>query len=374
MKVPLDIEPNNNDLELAWYKIRKNLNFFPPYPSLYYSYEKALKGGYKSEIAIDAKIFIKSQFNHKRNEKKPLNYTPPTTKKELSQRIENDECYFKNITFKNEDFSGSIIVGINFSNSVFLNCNFSNSTMDYSNFRQCNMQDCDFKGSSLENISFEGSDLKKCNFKKSKLLNSNFKNADIRNVNKIEFDENYLLHTHFSPKSGDKWSVLQRNYTSIRLFINLLIFIVFITPVLLNFFGLVSISKFEKILVENNIVEFNEGFSSDLNTIEIKNKKIVFNNFEKKKVIEAMINESKLDLWNVILSMLFLYNILRSWLTFNLTPLKESYINNNYTPPYANIRSLYLVHRFLQLLLYITYIPLLYNLFKIIQLEIYLPK
>lgn len=130
----------------------------------------------------------------------------------------------------------------------------------------------------------------------------------------------------------------------------------------------------EQHLEKNGIVKFVNNSDPDGSVYwKVLNGKLYVHNLEKESLGNLLFTNLELGLWEYLLLTITIYNLLRTWLTFEIIPLKEEHSRTSYTPSKAKIFRLYKIHRINLYLSFLVYVPLLYYLYKVLSATLYFP-
>ena len=363
---------------------------------------------------------------------------------------------FKNCDFYGLDFTSSNLAQTKLHESRLINCIFKKANIIYTNFQQANLNNsdmrrtslslgyldedrvnqidhCEFNGAKLTNTNWEEENLSYGELSEVDLFRANFRNANLSYANlsgsnldsadlreaDLRFAKGLLLNNTriegaiFEAKAMDPWSVLRRAYTGPNLVLILVLSSLFFLPLIGKILFWRAINLYQTI-------------STDIEVFKCGHPEC-----EETRVLSLLFGADQGWLLIATISV-FIYNILRAYLTFGVSTLRDAETRSGYSPawsiegrpidpvvptkpmmegvlrlmeqsskfakcravlsiysknilghiknsifklfPDKGYKTLFQIHRACQILLWASVLMLLLNLFQLMWLPIYLPK
>jgi|GEM_PF-5988543 len=375
-KFPLNVSPSEYQKNQVWLQIRitKYKWFTPPWPSLSRRFESELRNMNSSIVERAAKPLAKAESNQKRSFK-PSSYKPPESLSDFRLRAQNDQVYFGETALKDADLQQSVLPGINLTKSVLPGVKFNNSILLKGDFSHADLNGADLSYCDLEGANFDKADLRDAILTGSKLREASFVGANLRGIQGLQFDANETFGMRLTKSSKDHWSVMQRAYTTSKLSVNLLLLALFVLPLITKALFWSGVGSAQAALQMQEFLIFDETSSSDLRmTDNLQAGNVVVSGVEKTTVLKILTTTTIASWWDIVATLVVIYNIIRGWLTLTIAPHKEEYARTHITPTADEINGLWKLHITSSIICWIAYLPAAYLIYKVLLQPVYLPS
>lgn len=234
-------------------------------------------------------------------------------------------------------------------------------------------------GADFDNACLDYADMTGC-----KMYSANLSNASLKYIKGLRLDKNYLRGSKIGVSIAGElnpWSKLQNKYTGMSATLNLIFLIVFFIPFIAKaaFWSAVTEIQINNQEALNSVVKI----STDLSTVE-------WSSYE---IWQLLLGVDKGGLFWIIPVMLILYNILRASLTIFVAKLsdaqdrsgecpaynRDTYINNIYEIDFwkgvsKNYGWMTYADKVIQSLFWIAILSALFNIFLILNNEVFIPS
>ena len=259
------------------------------------------------------------------------------------------------------------------------NTNFGDSILKGSTLTNADLRDANFSRADLR-----GADLSYARLKRSRLTYADLRAAVLIRATGYVLDKNRIKGTQFSRSSKDPWNLLRRNYTGSRLLFNLVFLLIFFVPYVAKSLYWAAINK-TQIATNGSMSDATEkiiqSVSDDSSRREIE---LVVNTIKEGSICLAESCES-VPIWSLILGLdkgyavfvltcvLILYNVLRAILTYSIDPLREEEERSGYVPGQENYILFFRMHQLLQIVKYVAFAAILWNIYYWMLIEVMVP-
>lgn len=272
------------------------------------------------------------------------------------------------------DLSETNLSGCKLNRTCLTSANLSGATIQNamikdSNFLLANLTQADFWGSTLDNI----------NFKSANLDNTNFKNTKGR----FFLDDNSLRGTRFSTRAMDPYSLLRRTYTGPMFFLALALTTIAFLPFVFkaitwSFVGAVEsrIDAYVSETVTTIETELPPNVVSRIRTTLGKLNPARSDQFVESRVWKIVIGweEGNRYITISITAILVVYNILRAWITIQMSRLRDAEERSQHSPVRNEYERLFRVHSmFLGWFSYAAFMVGCFNIFGPLNATVYVP-
>jgi Pentapeptide repeats (8 copies) len=166
--------------------------------------------------------------------------------------------------------------------AILIKAHLEGADLSMTYLNKANLNKANLTGANLRGAHLKGADLSESNLKGAVLLMADLEGADLRYCKKLILDSTYIRDARFSSFASDNWSILRRKYSGHRMFLNLLLLVLFILPYTVKTVGLVGLNRMEKYAwIQTSFEKIHD------NPIEIPLKKTSSGNEQNKKTITA---------------------------------------------------------------------------------------
>jgi uncharacterized protein YjbI with pentapeptide repeats len=280
-----------------------------------------------------------------------------------------DDAELVDCDLSGADLHKALLRGVIARNADFSNCNL----------QDVNLVDCDVGGAM-----FKGAKLNRSRWTRTTVNSADFERADLRDARGIEFDQNNLYTAKLSPKGGDKWTELRRQYSGSRLAFHLLILTVFFAPYVIRaaFWTQVNTAQNAQVAALQALQSTPEGRNLlttaglvSRGAIDKITSKCLAPTCQEWHVWELLLAADAVWYSQVVAWLLILYNGARLLLTWKVGPLKDDEDRTYVTPALADYKPLSVAHWFVNILFYVSAVSFALHAADILFTEsVWLPK
>ena len=153
-----------------------------------------------------------------------------------------DNAKLEGANLKEANLSKAKLEGANLSGANLSEVNISEANLSGANLSEVNLSGANLSGANLSGANLSEANLKGANLERAKLPEANLDGVNLKRANLtdaelsgvlgLEVDSCRIVHTRFSPRASDHWSVLRRTYTGPKMVINLLFVALFFIPLI----------------------------------------------------------------------------------------------------------------------------------------------
>lgn len=265
---------------------------------------------------------------------------------------------------QNTDLTGVGLVGADLSAALVQNSNLTGA-----NLLTANLADADFRGSSLHNIN---------------LKMVNLDNANLRNCRGSFFlDDTSIRGTRFATRATDPYSILRRKYTGPMFFLMLLLTILAFLPYVLkalawSYVGIIE-SKSDAYLSEE-MTRLEKQLPPDavaaVRTLVKRTNIARRDDFTATNVLAVVIGweEKNRPVAVSMTAILLLYNLIRGYLTFQMSGLRDAEERSQHSPEKGEYERLFYAHLyFLRWFMVVAVLIASWNIIKLLFTVVYIP-
>ena len=284
----------------------------------------------------------------------PENFHPAISTEKLSE-----------FSAKNQSYCSGVVIGGSERERLKINCdlagfNFDNSNIANSIFVACDLSDASFVGAKLENVEFdhdcnlERADFTGANFesvrieKDCRIANASFRSVTFKKGTAIDFDANFVSGAAFVSPRTDRWHSLAKSYSSFYQILNLVAAAIYFGPIFLklHLFKLASTGMNHILSVNPSLWRTFEGQSNTVSVLDF-----VFGRGGRYSISLAVI--------------LFLFQGMRLFMTWKISPLIEVERQSGYTPSRESIEPLLITQKIMLPLGVASIIAFLYEIYSL---------
>jgi uncharacterized protein YjbI with pentapeptide repeats len=311
----------------------------------------------------------------------------------VGANLENANLYgakLKSCSLERANFSNANLFGANLGGAEIKECTFDNAFMaqaslkqvtvkskflairiarnaNVTSFRSADLSGADFREADLSwATTLQGADLKRARFGGAKLSGADLRGADLSDVTDLEFDENPYQGARISAHASDRWSVLRRKYTGPNMLINLILFLLFLAPLVAKGGALSAVSYLEQQMIDAGVFAQTTSCSSAIGgTIKgVVNGQQIELHCQSMPMWKLLLGfGGPYGIWMPILtSILIVYQIGRSLLTREVSLLRDAEERSSVSPSREGLfayPNLYRVHLVLQVIFWISLVTFL---------------
>ncbi len=284
------------------------------------------------------------------------------------------------------NLQGAMLVKANLKGAVLSYTNLLIATLNFANLQGANLFRADLRGANISYANLNGAQLKHTNVQGTILFGANLERAYLRDVKGLELDSNFVAHTQFSDRAKDKWSVLRRSYSGPMFFLHLIFLIAFILPYIAKTGAWYGVSQTEQTIQQfhGSVKDFSSTLTTEENRIvgEVVNKLIdktehlvpdTANGWREFSVWEVLIALDKDYSYFLTALAIIIYNILRGFLTWRVTAIRDAEERSKFSPARKDYLWLYYFHYGLRILFLVSVGSFIYHAYDWLGAPLLLP-
>ncbi len=266
------------------------------------------------------------------------------------------------VTFERAEFSGTRL--------IFRSTQFANGRIDFTGAYFCKDFFFNFNNAKsptrelfIRDINIEDARSSRMNFGMFKLADESLDGIDLRSAYNFRLNGNSIVGTRFSPNSNDPYSILRRKYTGAKFTLVLLFTVV-------TFLPFVSKAITFSILGDGQELVISSGL---LNRDEVEQIRSATKATNTLSIVSGWTSENR-EAAVTISVLIFLYNLLRGWVTLSMVALREAEERSQHAPTVSDYWRYYLIHTwFLQWVFYGILIITTFRIYQILAQEVLIP-
>jgi len=290
-------------------------------------------------------------------------------------------CHLEGADLYGARLEGACLLGANLEKAVLQAAHLSNAVLSAANFQGATFTYADLRGAILQGA----------NLKNVSLHQTDFRDADLRGVKNAVYDESHIVHALTGLAANDPWSILRRKYTGFMALIHLFLLVMFISPYVghaifwqaVNQGQEIYSTKYKEIIVDLRKIEkrkltaseqWRDSAIRELSTLKlnaesvnhIKNiiedgysievdggKALVYSHLSDKleKIGPCLSSQCvETPIWRLLLQFdkgvfpsllvisLIFYNLLRGFITWRVSLMRDEEERSGLSPPWRSIR------------------------------------
>jgi hypothetical protein len=258
------------------------------------------------------------------------------------------------------DLRGSNLGVAMLNEAILLGAKLNKSVLSQANLSRAIMNEADLGGAELLETNLSGAQLNAANLSGAGLGRADLTDTDLTDVRGLEVDSCRIVHTRFSPNANDKWSKLRRTYTGPKLVLNLLLMMLFFTPLIIKGASLTALGD-----AQHRVIEA-------INRVD--NYRLKVQCTQPDGAIIGVVREREIrvpcriqSVWKLLMgfggpygsfmpyltAILIAYQFLRYWMTMQISAMREAEERSGISPPRDGLlsyRRLFWVHRLLDVI------------------------
>jgi uncharacterized protein YjbI with pentapeptide repeats len=278
----------------------------------------------------------------------------------LKLAVDLPEIKWRGANLSNCDLSGMNLVKFNLSGVTARNADFSN----------CNLENADLSKALLNAASFKSANLRYTTWQDAVLNAADFEGADLRYAKNIWFDQNNLYTARLSPKGGDAWTQLRREYSGSRLAFHMLILVAFFLPYVIraaawtqvNNAQLAHAAALQEIQSDPSKRRAMEAATAIFPELsQVATSKCLAPKCKEWRIWELLLARDAIWYSQVLAWLLIVYNLARFYLTWQVGPLRDDEDRTYVTPARSDYLALFGAHRLVQVVFYVSIVSFAFH-------------
>ena len=295
--------------------------------------------------------------------------------------------------------------GADLTNADLTRANLMNANLGSAVLREAGLREADLMGANLGEADLREADLTKADLREAGLEEADaqgavavgaklesaavegaiFVGASLLDVHGLLLDGNQIRGAKFSPRAGDPWSVLRRNYTGTRLLFHLLLLALFVLPYFARILMWAGVNQAQRAIVHSTTTL--QVVSDDLQDRGDPNAQALAQVTEQLSQIQPCLAKECKDyyVWQLLLGVdqgaylwllaiaLITYNLIRAVLTRSVGPLRDEEERTGYAPALKSYLWLFDLHRAASVLIWVATVAFAFNAYKWLTMTVALP-
>lgn len=215
----------------------------------------------------------------------------------------------------------------------------------------------DLSGANLLSTNFSGANLKGANLKKAILKFANMDNSNLLGASSFILDDNSIRGTRFSPNSNEAYSTLLRRYTGVMFTLILVFTLLEVTQFTFKAISWSMVGQLEEVILQT--VPAAEPLAGEVHTTFA--------------IVTGWTEENRWQAVSITL-LIFVYNVVRGWVTLNVSGIREAEERSQHAPAWEDYKVYYHVHKyFLRWFLWLIGIITAYRIVEIMLQPVMIP-
>jgi uncharacterized protein YjbI with pentapeptide repeats len=282
------------------------------------------------------------------------------------------------ITWKGADISNCDL-----SNSKLVKADFSEVEARNTDFSRCDLQDAKFSRACVNTSVFKNANLQKSKWESASITSADFEGANLRFVEEIWFDQNNLYTAKLSPKGGDAWTELRRQYSGSRLAFHMLILVAFFLPYVIRAAAWVQVNNAEaahaaaiaELQSDPKMHRFlEEATIASPRFVQMSTSKCLAPKCREWRVWELLLARDAVWYSQLLAWLLIIYNLARLYLTWKVGPLRDDEDRTYVTPALSDYRTLFVAHKVVRVVFFVSLVSFAFHAYKVLILgSVWLP-
>ncbi len=255
---------------------------------------------------------------------------------------------FEEVWLEGVDFSAGNLTAVHLDRCEVKRCAFRQARLaDTHSFRTR------FEATDLADSDARGAQFHDCSFAGARLTRARFENAEFIDCSHLAFDHNRIADTRLSATRPEAWQHLRRRYTVARLGAHLLLLLVAFLPAISRVNGLVALEAGRQVAtaaLQDIETTFAGAAEAELGQLQQFSAELRArlepggHPSTTRPLYYILLGFDRDYLFAATALLLLLYNLMRLWLTWNVSVLRDEGARTGRTP-YLTLRAAEAAHR-----------------------------